>query len=118
MEVKIYVDIACPFCYIGKKNLEEALSNFKTDEEIHLNYLSYELDNQRAKEPKDNIYDYLAEKNEQPLDEIHDMVDRIVAEGQKVNIEFNMDKVIPANTRDAHLLLKLAKEKGKGEEIL
>ena len=46
------------------------------------------------------------------------MVDRIVAEGQKVNIEFNMDKVIPANTRDAHRLLKLAKEKGKGEEIL
>ena len=118
MEVKIYVDIACPFCYIGKKNLEEALSNFKTDEEIHLNYLSYELDNQRAKEPKDNIYDYLAEKNEQPIEEIHDMVDRIVAEGQKVNIEFNMDKVIPANTRDAHRLLKLAKEKGKGEEIL
>src|SRR5699024_12856901 len=98
MEVKIYVDIACPFCYIGKKNLEEAVSHFKTDEEIHLNYLSYELDNQRAKEQKDNIYDYLAEKNEQSIEEIHDMVYRIVAEGQKVNIESNIDNVFPSNT--------------------
>lgn len=118
MEVKIYTDIACPFCYIGKKNIEQAKEEFENSEEIGLNYLSYELDNQASKAPKVDIYQSLADKHQKPLDEIYDMVDRIVEAGEKVGIEFNMDKVVPANTRNAHRLLKLAKENGKGSVVL
>lgn len=118
MEVKIYTDIACPFCYIGKKNIEKARAEFDAEESIDLNYLSYELDNQASKIPTGDIYQSLADKHKKPLDEIHDMVERIVEEGKKVGIDFNMDQVVPANTRNAHRLLKLAKENGKGSEVL
>ena len=118
MDVKIYTDIACPFCYIGKKNFEKALAEYKTDAKINIEYASYELDNQAPKVPEKNIYEVLAEKHEKPLDEIKEMVNHIVEQGKVAGIEFNMDKVIPANTRDAHRLLKLAYEFGLGEAVL
>ena len=118
MDVKIYTDIACPFCYIGKKNFEKALSEFKTDAAINLEYASYELDNQAPKMPEKNIYEVLAEKHGQPMEEINAMVAHIVEQGKISGIEFNMDKVIPANTRDAHRVLKLAYEFGLGEQVL
>ncbi|CDZ98924.1 DSBA-like thioredoxin domain protein [Jeotgalicoccus saudimassiliensis] len=118
MDVKIYTDIACPFCYIGKKNFEKALAEYKTDEKINIEYASYELDNQAPKEPQKNIYEVLAAKHEQPMEEIERMVSHIVEQGKISDIEFNMDKVIPANTRDAHRLLKLSYEFGLEEGVL
>ncbi|CAM4315140.1 DsbA family protein [Jeotgalicoccus halotolerans] len=118
MDVKIYTDIACPFCYIGKKNFEKALAEYKTDAKINIEYASYELDNQAPKVPEKNMYEVLAEKHEKPLDEVKEMVNHIVEQGKVAGIEFNMDKVIPSNTRDAHRLLKLAYEFGLGEAVL
>ncbi|NYL65498.1 DsbA family oxidoreductase, partial [Salmonella enterica] len=63
-------------------------------------------------------YEVLAEKHEKPLDEVKEMVNHIVEQGKVAGIEFNMDKVIPSNTRDAHRLLKLAYEFGLGEAVL
>lgn len=118
MDVKIYTDIACPFCYIGKKNFETALAEYETDAKVNIEYASYELDNQAPKVPEKNMYEVLAEKHDKPMDEITEMVDHIVEQGKIAGIEFNMEKVIPANTRDAHRLLKLAYEFGLGEEVL
>lgn len=118
MDVKIYTDIACPFCYIGKKNFEKALAEYKTDAKINIEYASYELDNQAPKVPEKNMYEVLAKKHEKPLDEVKEMVNLIVEQGKVAGIEFNMDKVIPSNTRDAHRLLKLAYEFGLGEAVL
>ncbi|MGO1922292.1 MAG: DsbA family oxidoreductase [Jeotgalicoccus sp.] len=118
MDVKIYIDIACPFCYIGKKNFETALAEYETDAKVNIEYASYELDNQAPKVPEKNMYEVLAEKHDKPMDEITEMVDHIVEQGKIAGIEFNMEKVIPANTRDAHRLLKLAYEFGLGEEVL
>lgn len=118
MDVKIYTDIACPFCYIGKKNFEKALAEYETDEKINIEYASYELDNQAPKVPEKNMYEVLAGKHDKPMEEITEMVQHIVEQGKIAGIEFNMDKVIPANTRDAHRLLKLAYEFGLGEKVL
>lgn len=118
MDVKIYTDIACPFCYIGKKNFEKALAEYETDEKVNIEYASYELDNQAPKVPDKNMYEVLVEKHDKPMEEITAMVEHIVEQGKIAGIDFNMDKVIPANTRDAHRLLKLAYEFGLGEEVL
>lgn len=118
MNVKIYTDISCPFCYIGKKNFEKALAEFDKNINVNIEYASYELDNQAPKVPEKNMYEVLAEKHGKPMEEITEMVDHIVEQGKIAGIEFNMDKVIPANTRDAHRLLKLAYEFGLGEEVL
>lgn len=64
------------------------------------------------------MYEVLAEKHDKPMEEITEMVQHIVEQGKIAGIEFNMDKVIPANTRDAHRLLKLAYEFGLGEKVL
>lgn len=118
MDVKIYIDIACPFCYIGKKNFSKALAEFKSDEPVNIEYGSYELDNQAPKVPTKNMYEVLAGKHEKPESEIREMVAQIEAQGEIAGIDFNMDKVIPASTRDAHRLLKLSFEFGVGDEVL
>lgn len=118
MHIKIYTDISCPFSYIGRKNFEKALAEFKADEPINVEYASYELDNQAPQSTDKNMYEVLAEKHGKPMEEIKEMVAHIVEEGKKAGIDFNMDEVIPVNTRDAHRLLKLAYEFGLGESML
>ena len=118
MNIKIYTDIACPFCYIGRKNFNKALADFKTDEPINVEYASYELDNLAPQNTDKTMYEVLAEKHEKPLEEIEEMVAHIVEQGKAAGIDFNMDKVIPVNTRKAHRILKMAYEFDKGEAVL
>ncbi|NQD52102.1 DsbA family oxidoreductase, partial [Bacillus altitudinis] len=44
MKVQIWSDIACPFCYIGKKQLETALEQFPHKEQVEVEFKSFELD--------------------------------------------------------------------------
>lgn len=44
MKIEIWSDIVCPFCYIGKKKLEQALDQFPQKEKVEIEFKSYQLD--------------------------------------------------------------------------
>ncbi|MFE7089799.1 DsbA family protein, partial [Bacillus velezensis] len=44
MKIEVWSDVACPFCYIGKQNLEKALKQFAFKDEVKVEYKSFELD--------------------------------------------------------------------------
>ena len=44
MHVEIWSDIACPWCYIGKRRFEAALKGFEHREDVQVTWRSFELD--------------------------------------------------------------------------
>jgi predicted DsbA family dithiol-disulfide isomerase len=44
MDVEIWSDIACPWCYVGKRRFEAALAQFEHRDDVHVTWRSFELD--------------------------------------------------------------------------
>ena len=51
MQLEIWSDIMCPFCYMGKRNLEAALGRFAHAAEVQVLWKSYQLDTELAPSP-------------------------------------------------------------------
>lgn len=118
MKIDIWSDIACPFCYIGKRNLELALKDFKSDDEVEIVYHSFQLDPNAKKEGKTNSVEGLANKYGSTLEQAQQMIDRVVSMAKNVGLHYNYDSVINTNTLDAHRLIHYAKKFNKDQEIV
>ncbi|WP_352423398.1 DsbA family oxidoreductase [Proteiniphilum sp.] len=102
MKIEIWADIACPYCFIGKKKLENALQLFPHADQVELVWHSYELDPSLKKEPKDTSYlDFY--KNEK------DILDELYQLSEAVGIKFNFDRVVITSTADALRTVKFAR---------
>ena len=51
MRIDIWSDIVCPFCYVGKRNLEQALAEFEHRDEVEVVWHSFELDPSATEHP-------------------------------------------------------------------
>lgn len=118
MKVEIWSDIACPFCYIGKKNYEKALEKFDDASNIEIEWYSFQLDPTIPEEGNEDLsmMAYLEQRKGMPASQIKEMFGNISQMGENVGIEFNFDKAVIANTLHAHRLLQLAKTKGISNE--
>lgn len=116
MKVEIWSDIACPFCYIGKRKFEAALAQFKDKESIEIEWKSFQLDPEQKTDPSKNIYQFLAERKGMSLQEAKGLSNNVAKMGQQVGLVYHFDKTIPANTFHAHQLLHLAKAHGLQNE--
>ncbi len=117
MDVEIWSDIMCPFCYIGKRKFEHALNQFPHKDLVNVVWKSFQLNPDMQTEPGKNINQYLAEIKGWSLDEAKRMNDRVTAMAQEVGLSYDFDKAVVANSFDAHRLIQLAKQNGLGDEI-
>ncbi|WP_080238256.1 DsbA family oxidoreductase [Spirosoma rigui] len=115
MDVEIWSDVMCPFCYIGKRKFEHALSQFAHKEQINVVWKSFQLNPDMKTEPGKNINQYLAEVKGWSLDEAQRMNDRVKAMASEVGLTYDFDKAVVANSWDAHRLIQLAKQHGLGD---
>ncbi|MFT4224106.1 DsbA family oxidoreductase [Dysgonomonas sp.] len=122
MKIAIWSDIACPYCYIGKRKLEIALDKFSHKDNIDLEWHSYELDPELPKKATDQtIYSYFAQKFDMSEEEARVSEGKVAELAKEVGLNYDFDKLIVANTSDALRLVKLANESGlatEAEEIL
>lgn len=118
MKIEIWSDIACPYCYIGKRKLEMALAKFPNKDNVELVWYSYELD---PSLPKDSLakshYAYLAGQKGIKQAEAKEISDKIAAQAKEVGLKFNFEKLIVTNTSDALRLVKLAKRHNLATEM-
>tara|TARA_B110001454_G_C12723218_1_gene435891 strand:+ start:8594 stop:9205 length:612 start_codon:yes stop_codon:yes gene_type:complete len=110
--------MVCPFCYIGKRNFENALSQLPRLEGVTISYRSFELDPSAAKDQKKSIYEVLAKKYGKSIEWAQEANKSVVNTAAAVGLKFNMDKVIPTNSFDAHRLSHLALKHEKQNLIL
>lgn len=116
MKVEIWSDIMCPFCYIGKRHLEQAMKHFP-EFEITIEWKSFQLDPSITSQPGKDVYTYLAERKGMSVVESKQMHQQVANRAKEVGLEYRFDKAVIANSLKAHRLIQLAKTKGLGDTM-
>lgn len=116
MKIEIWSDILCPFCYIGKRHLEQALESFP-DMPVQLEWKSFQLDPHVVPQPDKNVYQYLAERKGISLAESEQMHQAVTERAAEAGLEYHFEKTKVTNSRTAHRLIQLAKTKGLANEL-
>lgn len=117
IDVEIWSDFLCPYCYIGKKNFEKALSLLEDSSHIKVIYRSFELNPAAEKSQNISIYEYLAEKYGKTLEWAKEANQNVTNMGIQSGITMKMDLVKPTNSFDAHRLAHLALKQGKQSQL-
>ncbi|MDI2585987.1 DsbA family oxidoreductase [Psychrobacillus sp. NEAU-3TGS] len=116
MKIEVWSDFVCPFCYIGKRRLEEALQQAGFESQAEVEFKSFELDPTSPKTSDKSMVEVLAEKYGQSVEAAKQMTAGVAEQAKTVGLNYNFDDMKPANTLDAHRLVKWASEQGKAKE--
>jgi len=114
LRIDIWSDIACPWCYVGKRRLEQALARFSHRDEVEVVWRAFELDPSapRVRDPEQSYAERLARKYGTTPAQAQSMIDRMVDTAAGDGLALRFDHIRPGNTFDAHRLLHLAHERG------
>jgi len=115
--IGIWSDVLCPFCYIGKRELEGALAEFEHRDKVRLEWRSFEQDPHAAKGGEQDTNAMLAERYGISHTEAVQRIQGVVQRAATVGLAFRMDLAKPTNSFDAHRLLQLAKQQGLGDAM-
>ena len=118
LEVQIWSDIACPWCYVGKRRFEAALAGFEHADEVEVVWRSFELDPSapRVRERQDYA-ERLASKYGMPRAQADARIEQLVSLAAVEGLALNFKDIQPGNTFDAHRLLHFARAHGKQAEL-
>ncbi len=117
MHVEIWSDIACPWCYVGKRRFEAALAAFEHRDDVEVTWRSFELDPEAPAERPRSGAEHLAEKYGTSLEQAQAMNDRMTEVAAGEGLEFHFERARGGNTFDAHRLVHLAAEHGKQDAM-
>jgi predicted DsbA family dithiol-disulfide isomerase len=109
MEVEIWADVVCPWCYLGKRRFERALDSFGHQDKVQVVYRSFELDPRAPHGVTTPTVEVLAEKYGMSADKARQAQRQMEQRATEDGLIFRMDGLRSGNTRDAHRLLHLAK---------
>ena len=116
IKVDIWSDVACPWCYIGKRKLENAIDAFTAEGSqtpILVEYHSFLLNPDMPVDYEGSQTDYLAEHKGMPRDQVISMTERLKGIAAAVGLNYDMEHMHMTNTVLAHQLLHYAKTQGK-----
>lgn len=117
MQVEIWSDVVCPWCFIGKRRFETALSRFPHADGVEVTWRSFELDPGAPRERSGPAVDHLAAKYGVAREEAQAMHDRMAGVADGEGLQFRLGAARPGNTFDAHRLLHLARERGMQDPV-
>jgi predicted DsbA family dithiol-disulfide isomerase len=117
VHVEIWSDIACPWCYIGKRRFEAALAGYEHRDEVSVTWRSFELD---PSAPPERPYDgatHLAEKYGMTREKALEMQAQMTDNGARDGLDFRFDLARGGNTFDAHRIVHLAAAHGRQDAM-
>ncbi len=109
MQVEIWSDILCPFCYIGKRKFERALQDAAMKDRIQIVWKSFQLSPDMVTDPATSVYQYLSAYKGLSIEEAKQMTAQVAQMAALEGLQFHFDNAVNANSFDAHRLLHLAK---------
>ncbi|MBU6233968.1 MAG: DsbA family oxidoreductase [Acidobacteria bacterium] len=115
--IDIWSDIVCPFCYLGKKQLDAALERFAPPVPVEIRLHAFELDPRAPASYDRPLAELLAKKYGVEVEEARRWHRRSEAEAANFGMTWRMDECRTGNTFDAHRLNALATSQGLGREM-
>ena len=116
MKIEIWSDIMCPFCYIGKRQLEAALEAFPGND-FEIEWKSFQLDPTIEPQSGKDVYSFLAERKGISVEQSIEMHKGVVERAKSVGLDYHFDKAIISNSLTAHRIIHLAKAKKLGDQM-
>jgi predicted DsbA family dithiol-disulfide isomerase len=114
MQVEVWSDVVCPWCYIGKRKLETALSRFPHADQVEVVWRSFQLDPSIPEGHTEATLPALAAKYGRSVEEMAQMQQRVEQVAAGEGLEYHLADGVSGNTLRAHELLHLAAERGLG----
>lgn len=117
IRVDIWSDIACPWCYIGKRRFEQALDSFAQREQVEVVYHSFELDPGAAPHTSESVAQHLAHKYGRTLAQAQQMVDGVAQAAAGEGLQYDFGALQQVNTFLSHQLIHFAAARGHGPQM-
>lgn len=120
IKIDVWSDIACPWCYIGKRNLETGLAATSGDEDaprVEVVYHSFELSPDTPVDFEGDISDFLAQHKGISREQAAQMHEHVTGIAANAGLEYRFDLLQHTNTVKAHELLHFAKAHGRQHEV-
>jgi predicted DsbA family dithiol-disulfide isomerase len=117
VKVEIWSDVVCPWCYVGKRQLEDALGQFDHAEQVSVEWRSFELDPDAPRTSDVPMREILQRKYGMTEEQVDQANRRMTDLAASLGLEYHLDGVQRGNTFDAHRLIHLAAEYGRGDAM-
>jgi predicted DsbA family dithiol-disulfide isomerase len=112
VEIDVWADVVCPWCYLGKRRLEQAIAESAHPAEVTVTYHAFELDAGAPRGDGTTVLAWLAERYRTDLDGAREIAERPATMGRPDGIEIDVEKQKRANSFDAHRLVALGLSQG------
>ncbi len=117
MQIEIWSDVVCPWCFIGKRRLEQAIAQLPADAQVEVIHRAFQLD-PTATTSGETTAQHLAHKYGVTEEQALDMMSEVTEEAAKVGLSYDLEPTLHGNTRDAHRLLLWAQAQGTAQPLL
>lgn len=115
MKVQIWSDFRCPFCYLGKTHLQQAIE--KSGIEVEVELMSFELDPNHVANKKISIHEKLAGIRNISVSQAKEMNNYVAQMGKQAGLDYQFDQLIDSNSFLIHQVFQLAKSRGLGNRF-
>jgi predicted DsbA family dithiol-disulfide isomerase len=122
VKVEIWSDVACPWCYVGKRRFEAALARFPQRDAVEVEWKAFELDPGARADGRDahrpgDYADRLGRKYGTSRAGAQQMLDNMTAVAAVEGLDFHFEKAPAINTFDAHRVIHLAHLRGLQDAV-
>jgi protein disulfide-isomerase len=117
IQVEIWSDVMCPFCYIGKRQFEAALAEFPDRDRVEVTWRSFQLDPSMTAQPGRSIDEYLASRKGFSVEQSKQMHARMTQNAAQYGLDYRFDKIVVNNSHAAHRLIQAGKAEGRGDNV-
>jgi predicted DsbA family dithiol-disulfide isomerase len=115
VKVEVWSDVACPWCYIGKRRLQNAIAEFDTPVEVQ--WRSFQLDETLPKGEAMPQAQMFMEKRGFTAEKVVEVNERMSSVAAELGLDYDLDSYMVANTKDAHRLSHFATSRGVGDQM-
>jgi predicted DsbA family dithiol-disulfide isomerase len=117
ISVDIWMDLVCPWCFIGKRRFEEALSEFEHRDSVQVRWRSFELDPNASAEAVERAPALLQRKYGMTAEQAAEANARVTALAAEVGLKYRLEESWPVNSFDAHRVMHFATDQGVGRAV-
>ena len=118
MQVDIWSDLVCPWCYVGKRRFETALARFDNRADVQVVHRSFQLNPAAPRDRTSNRREMLMQKYRLSPAEVEEMDARMTRIAAAEGLDFNLEGTATGNTFDAHQLVHLGRDRGMQDPVV
>jgi predicted DsbA family dithiol-disulfide isomerase len=117
INIDLWSDFSCPFCYIGKARLERVLKELKLHTHVHIHYKSYQLNPFAPATVEENAFSLFSKKMGISIDQAIEKFAHVIQLAEEESLTMDYQTIQMTNTFDAHRLMKYATSLGKDQGL-